>query len=99
MAIKCIGLALDLLGRIGEPLGGRRVNDPLGNAAVALGGAEFAREIFVAAHAFARHPRIEEERPEAHLDRNVRSAGDRPLQTALADEAPGTDDVGYHFDG
>ena len=52
-------------------LGGRR-SDPAGDALVALGRAELGRQVLVAGHAFARHPRIEEIGVEAHLHWNVR---------------------------
>ncbi len=98
MAIERVGLSLDVVDRIGESLGRCRGGDPLGDAAITFRRAELGGEVFLPADARAWDPRIEEIGPEADLDGNLRLERDRLLQPALADEAPGTDDVGYHVD-
>src|SRR3977135_2292584 len=98
MAIERIGLSLDLVERINQPFATRRIRHPLRVAVVPLDRAELGHQVFLAADPLARHPWIQEKGMEAHLDRNVRLERDRLLQPAFADEAPGTDDVGYHLD-
>ena len=98
MAIERVGLALDLVERIGQPFGGGGLGDALRDAAVALGRAELGGQIVLAADAVARHPGIEKIGAEAHLDRNLGLERDRLLEPPLADEAPRADDVGYHVD-
>jgi hypothetical protein len=65
---------------------------------VAVDRAEFGDEVLLAGHARARHPRVEEVRLKAHLDRHVRLERNRLFKPALADEAPRADDVGHHVD-
>ena len=98
VAIDGVGLALDELGPVGQPLlaGGR--DDAAGNALIGFDRAEFRGEIFVAADALAGHPGIEEERPPADLDRHIRHQRQRILDPALADIAPRADHVGDDVD-
>ena len=83
VAIDGVGLALDEIGPVGQPLLARRRYDAAGNALVGLGRAEFRGEIFVAADALARHPGIEEERPPVHFHGNVRHQRQRILDPRL----------------
>ena len=93
VAIDGVGLALDQIGPVRQPLLARRGNDASGNALVSLDRAELRGQVFVAADALARHPRIEEKRPEVHLHGNVRHQRERALDPLLADVAPGAHDV------
>ncbi len=77
---------------------GRGVDDALAVGVVALDRAELGDEIFLAADAFARHPRIEEVGTEPHLDRDLRLERNRLLQEALADIAPRAYHVGHDID-
>ena len=99
MAVERVRLPLHLVDRIGQALGGGRRGDPPGDALIALGRAELGGEVLVAAHAFARHPGIEEIGVVAHLDRNVGFQRQGLLKPALSDEAPGADDVRNDVDG
>src|SRR5690242_8219710 len=98
MAVERVRLACDPVDRVEEPLRGRRRSDAAGNSVVALDGPEFCLQVFFPADAAARNPRVEKIGAPAHLHRNLGPDGERLFQPALADEAPGTDDVGDNVD-
>ena len=98
VAVERVGLPLHLVDRVGETLFGGRRGDAAGNALVALGRAELGGEVFVPAHAFARHPWIEEIGVVAHFNRNIRLERQRLLKTSFSDEAPRANHVGNDVD-
>src|SRR5919108_3522869 len=98
MTIDRVGLARDLLGSIGQSLGGRSRGNALRNGAVAFGRAEFSREIVLAAHPLSGYPGIEKKGPKANLDGKLGAQRNRRVEAALADVAPRADHVGNHVD-
>src|SRR5262249_56664044 len=98
MAIDGVGLALDELGMVAQPLLARGLHDAAGNALVSLDRAELGGEIFLAADALARHPGIEEERPPAHFNGYIRHQRQGVLDAAFADIAPRADHVGDYVE-
>src|SRR4029077_20545360 len=98
MAINRVGLPLDVIERVGQPLGCGGLRPALRDSPITLGRAKLGGEILLAADARARHPRIEKIWAKAHHDRDVGQKRDRLFQPALADEAPRTNDIGHHVD-
>ena len=98
MAIDGVGLALDEVRPIGQPLLARCRHDAAGNALVGIDRTKLGGEVIFPADTLARHPGVEEERPELHLDRNVRHERQRVLDPLLADIAPRAHHVGDDVD-
>jgi hypothetical protein len=98
VAIDGVRLTLNELGPIGQALLARRRHHAAGDALVGFDRAEFGGEIFVAADALARHPGIEEERPPAHFDGNIRHQRQGVLDPAFSDIAPRADHIGDDVD-
>ena len=98
MAVERVGLPLHLVDRVGQTSAAAAAATRPAMLLVALGRAELGGEIFVAGHAFARHPRIEEIGVEAHLDRNIRLQRQGLLKPAFSDEAPRANHVGDDVD-
>ena len=59
--------------------------------------AELGLHIGIAGHAFGGDTGVQPEGPPFHIKGDMRTHGQRPCQTALADEAPGTNGVGNHI--
>jgi hypothetical protein len=99
VAVDGVGLAFDLVTRINETGRRRGVDHALAVRIIAFNRAELGGEVVLPAHAFARHPWVEQIWMEAHFHRNVRLERDRPLEMALADVAPGANYVRDDIDG
>jgi len=98
MTVDGVGLALHAVRIVFEPLVRRRGDHTPRNILVGFRRAEFLCQILISRNTFARHPRIEEERPPVNLDRHVAGERQRILDALLADIAPRAHHVGDDVD-
>jgi len=83
MAIGGVGLALDQVGPVQQPFFARRGDKRARQWICKPRPSRIRGEVFVAADAFAGHPRIEKERPPANFHRHIRHQRQRVLDPPL----------------